>query len=86
MAAIKVHGFQASTATVIVLCCLNENQVQHDFILLDLLVGAHKQPQYLALNPFGEVPVQDGNLTLFESKAKSGNQLGMGKNPRNDDA
>jgi len=70
MAAIKVHGFHASTATNMVLCCLNEKQVEYDFVLVDLLTGAHKKPQYLALNPFGVVPtIQDGDLTLFESRA-----------------
>ena len=37
---------------------------------VDLLTGAHKKPGFLALNPFGQVPVlQDGDLTLFDSNA-----------------
>ena len=37
---------------------------------VDLLQGAHRQPAFLALNPFGEVPVlQDGDLTLADSNA-----------------
>lgn len=37
---------------------------------VDLLAGAHKKPDFLALNPFGQVPVlQDGDLTLFDSNA-----------------
>lgn len=37
---------------------------------VDLLAGAHKKPEFLALNPFGQVPVlQDGDLTLFDSNA-----------------
>ena len=42
------------------------------FELLDvnLKAGAHKQPDFLALNPFGQVPViQDGNVTLADSNA-----------------
>jgi len=70
MAVIKLHGHPISTATAMVLCCLNEKEVEYDFALVELSAGAHKQPQYLALNPFGVVPTnQDGDLTLFESRA-----------------
>jgi len=70
MAVIKLHGHPISTATAMVLCCLNEKEVEYDFALVELSAGAHKQPQYLALNPFGVVPtIQDGDLTLFESRA-----------------
>jgi len=70
MAAIKVHGYHASMATVMVLCCLNEKEVEYELVLVDLPTGAHKKPEYLALNPFGVVPtIQDGDLTLYESRA-----------------
>jgi len=70
MAVMKVHGFHSSTATGMVQCCLNEKQVEYEFVFVDLATGAQKQPQYLALNPFGAVPtIQDGDLTLFESRA-----------------
>ncbi|WP_348240373.1 glutathione S-transferase N-terminal domain-containing protein, partial [Salmonella enterica] len=37
---------------------------------VDLFKGEHKNHEYLRLQPFGEVPViQDGDLTLFESRA-----------------
>ncbi|CAN7280428.1 glutathione S-transferase family protein [Rhizobacter sp. LjRoot28] len=37
---------------------------------VDVLKGAHKQPNFLALNPFGQVPVlQDGDVTLSDSNA-----------------
>ena len=42
------------------------------FVLLDvdLKVGAQKQPEFLALNAFGQVPViQDGDVTLADSNA-----------------
>nr|AHA46523.1 phi class glutathione S-transferase [Larix kaempferi] len=70
MAMIKVHGHPFSTATALVLCCLEEKQLQYELVLVDLSSGAQKKPQYLALNPFGVVPtIQDGDLTLFESRA-----------------
>jgi glutathione S-transferase len=31
---------------------------------VDLMNGAHKQPEFLALNPFGQVPVIDDNGTI----------------------
>lgn len=38
--------------------------------LVDLTTGAHKRPEFLALNPFGQVPViQDGEVTLADSNA-----------------
>jgi len=70
MATIKVHGSPFSTATRTTLCCLNEKEVEYEFVTVELSAGAQKQPQYLALNPFGVVPtIQDGDLTLFESRA-----------------
>lgn len=37
---------------------------------VDLAAGAHKRPDFLAMNPFGQVPViQDGEVTLADSNA-----------------
>lgn len=37
---------------------------------VDLVKGEHKQPEFLALNPFGQVPViEDGELTIADSNA-----------------
>ena len=39
-------------------------------IPVDLMNGAHKQADYLSINPFGQVPaLQDGDVTLFDSNA-----------------
>ncbi|PAU76092.1 glutathione S-transferase family protein [Halomonas salipaludis] len=35
--------------------------VEHELIEVDLAAGAHKQPAFLTLNAFGEVPVLDDN-------------------------
>ena len=44
--------------------------IAHDLIDVDLAAGAHKQADFLALNPFGQVPViQDGDITLSDSNA-----------------
>jgi glutathione S-transferase len=39
--------------------------VEHELIEVDLAAGAHKQPEFLALNAFGEVPVLDDNGTVI---------------------
>ncbi len=37
---------------------------------VDMMAGAHKQPEFLAKNPFGQVPaLEDGDVTLFDSNA-----------------
>lgn len=41
-----------------------------DTVEVDLLAGAHKQPDFLARNPLGQVPViEDGDVTLADSNA-----------------
>jgi len=70
MAIIRVHGYHFSGRTAAVLACLQEKEVDYEFLSVDLLTGAQKEPQFLALNPFGKVPaIQDGDLILFESRA-----------------
>ncbi|MCE8014199.1 glutathione S-transferase family protein [Billgrantia desiderata] len=39
--------------------------VEHELIEVDLAAGAHKQPEFLALNAFGEVPVLDDDGTVI---------------------
>lgn len=39
--------------------------VAHDLIEVDLPAGAHRQPAFLALNTFGEVPVLDDNGVII---------------------
>lgn len=70
MAAVKLYGPLASTATSRALACLLEKQVEYQLIPVDLKKGEQKKPGFLAMQPFGQVPVlQDGALTLFESRA-----------------
>ncbi|KAM7501254.1 hypothetical protein LguiB_000158 [Lonicera macranthoides] len=70
MAAIKVHGSIISTAAMRVFTCLNEKDLDFDFVPVDLQAGEHKKESFLSLNPFGQVPAfEDGDLKLFESRA-----------------
>ncbi|MED6180776.1 hypothetical protein PIB30_013671 [Stylosanthes scabra] len=70
MAAVKVYGPSLSTAVSRVLACLIEKDVQFELIPVDMSKGEHKRPQFLSLQPFGQVPAfQDGNISLFESRA-----------------
>ena len=49
---------------------LNELGLDCEIVPVDLAKGEQRQPEFLALNPFGRVPVLvDGDLTLTESHA-----------------
>jgi glutathione S-transferase len=42
----------------------------HDSIVVDLAAGAHQQPDFLAKNPRGQVPVlEDGGVLLHDAQA-----------------
>ncbi|CBI32223.3 glutathione S-transferase F13 [Vitis vinifera] len=68
--ALKLHGIPMSTCTTRVLTCLHEKGLDFELVPVNLFAGEHKQPPFLAKNPFGQIPVlEDGDLTLFESRA-----------------
>ena len=49
---------------------LNELGLECETVAVDLLKRAQRSPEFLALNPYGRVPVLvDGDLTLWESHA-----------------
>eukprot|EP00249_Psilotum_nudum_P002357 c15349_g2_i1 orf=83-298(+) len=68
---LTVYGIAASTCTGRVLATIFEKGVA-DYAIqkVDLSTGEHKKPEFLALQPFGVIPVlKDGDLTIFESRA-----------------
>ncbi|KAF5465492.1 hypothetical protein F2P56_015498 [Juglans regia] len=70
MAIYRVHGIPMSACTARVLLCLHEKGLAYELLPVDLAAGAHKQPPYLSLNPFGQIPaLEDGEVSLFESRA-----------------
>ncbi|KAI5073615.1 hypothetical protein GOP47_0011628 [Adiantum capillus-veneris] len=70
MAPLKIHGIAMSTCTGRVMATAFEKDAPFELQPVDLFSGAHKKPDFLALQPFGVIPVlQDENLTIFESRA-----------------
>ncbi|XP_042506794.1 glutathione S-transferase F10-like [Macadamia integrifolia] len=89
---VKVFGPPMSTAVSRVLVCLLEKDVQFQLINVSMAKGEHKKPDYLKIQPFGQVPAfQDEDISLFESRAicryisdkysKQGNNSLFGTNP-----
>jgi glutathione S-transferase len=67
---LKLYGFPVSQPTRSLLMILDEAGIPHEFIPVNLLKGEHKQPEFLAVNPAGQVPALDDNgFSLGESCA-----------------
>jgi glutathione S-transferase len=50
--------------------CLSLLGLPYELVHVELMKGAHKQPEFLAKNVFGQVPViEDGDFTLADSNA-----------------
>uniref|UniRef100_A0ACD5W3B9 Uncharacterized protein n=1 Tax=Avena sativa TaxID=4498 RepID=A0ACD5W3B9_AVESA len=68
--AVKVYGWAMSPFVARALLCLEEAGVEYELVPMIPEAGDHLRPDFLAKNPFGQVPVlEDGDLTLFESRA-----------------
>lgn len=66
---LKLYGGARSRASI-VQWYLEELALPYQFVQLDMQAGAHRQPDYLAINPMGKVPaLVDGDFTLWESGA-----------------
>ena len=70
MAAPIVYGPTFSTYVRTVRLTLEEKPASYELVDVAMLKGAHKQPEFLARNPFGRVPAfsHDG-LDLYETDA-----------------
>lgn len=67
---LKLHYHPRSTFSRRVRIALLEKQIPVEFLEVDIRGGAHKSPAFLALNPYGRVPVlEDDGLVLYESTA-----------------
>lgn len=68
--AIRLHRFFLSGHCHRVELFLSLLKLPYERVDVDLAANAHKQPAFLAMNPFGQVPViQDGETTLADSNA-----------------
>ncbi|KAE8784273.1 glutathione transferase F2 [Hordeum vulgare] len=68
--ALKVYGWAVSPFVARALLCLEEAGVDYELVPMKREAGDHLLPDFLARNPFGQVPVlEDGDLTIFESRA-----------------
>ncbi len=66
---LKLYGGSLSRAAII-RWYLEELKVPYEFVVLDLQAGAHKQSDFLAINPMGKIPaIVEGDFKLWESGA-----------------
>jgi glutathione S-transferase len=66
----KLYGHPLSGNTHRVQTLLSILGIEHEYEIVDLQSGAHKQPDFLKLNPLGQVPVlEDGDVILRDSTA-----------------
>ncbi|KAF6174607.1 hypothetical protein GIB67_006259 [Kingdonia uniflora] len=67
---VKVYGPIGAACPQRVVACLLEKGVEFEIVNVDLQSGEHKKPEFLARQPFGQVPaIEDGDFRLFESRA-----------------
>lgn len=67
---IKLYSYQLSGNCYKVRLLLSLLGIEHEIIPVDLGKGEHKSPEYLQLNPFGQVPVLvDQEVVLADAQA-----------------
>ncbi|WP_413164006.1 glutathione S-transferase family protein [Capilliphycus salinus ALCB114379] len=62
----KLYGHELSGNTYKVRLFLSLLHLDSEFIQLDMMNGEHKQPEFLKINPFGQVPVLIDGETVFQ--------------------
>lgn len=68
--AIQLHDFTLSGHAHRVRLMLSLLDLPYEAIQVKLAEGEHKSPSFLAMNPFGQIPVlRDGEMTLADSNA-----------------
>jgi glutathione S-transferase len=67
---IKLYGHEISGNSYKVRLMLSLLNLDYEWIKVDLMSGEHKKPEYLAMNPFGQVPLLiDGATQLPDAQA-----------------
>ncbi|MBK5002316.1 glutathione S-transferase [Pseudomonas sp. S31] len=62
---IKLYNFPKSGHAHRIELMLSLLDLPAELVFVDLAKGEHKQPQFLAMNPFGQVPVLDDDGTII---------------------
>ena len=67
---LKLYGHEVSGNVYKVKLLLSLLKLEYEDVRIDLMKGEHKQPDFLAINPFGQVPVlTDGDLALPDAQS-----------------
>ena len=67
---IQLYGHELSGNCYKAKLMLSLLGLDYEWMTVDLLKGAQNQPEFLTLNPFGQVPVLvDGNMALADAQA-----------------
>ncbi len=68
--AVRIHHFAKSGHAHRALVFAKLAGIAHEVVPVDLAAGAHKSPEFLAMNPNGQVPVlEDGEVVMSDSNA-----------------
>jgi glutathione S-transferase len=67
---IKLYGHEMSGNSYKPRLLLELLNIEYEWVKVDLMKGEHKSPEYLKLNPFGQVPLLiDGDTKLADAQA-----------------
>ncbi|MBD2329942.1 glutathione S-transferase [Alkalinema sp. FACHB-956] len=67
---IQLYGHEISGNSYKVRLMLSLLNLEYEWVRVDLMQGEHKSPEYLAMNPLGQVPLLvDGAIQLADAQA-----------------
>ncbi|KAF5350537.1 hypothetical protein D9756_008511 [Leucocoprinus leucothites] len=67
---LKLYGWFSSAPALLIALILHEKQVPFEWVEVDLPKGEHKKPEFIANNPFGQVPtIDDDGFIMYQSRA-----------------
>ena len=70
MSRMKLYAHPFSNNSMRPQLSLDEKNLDYEYVKVDLFKGDHKRPEYLAINPRGQVPaLVDGDVCVYESVA-----------------